>query len=88
MYSFVFFVLGMCKGRHRHQGVPPVKFFFVAHRRIRDCFMLQGTRNSFSCDGEWYGANEDARLLHVSGRLEMVSRRNFGHNREVAESKI
>jgi hypothetical protein len=29
--------------------------------------MLQGTRNGFSCDGEWYGANEDARLLHVSG---------------------
>jgi hypothetical protein len=50
--------------------------------------MLQGTRNSFSCDGEWYGANKDARLLHVSGRLDMVSRRNFGQNREVAESKI
>jgi hypothetical protein len=43
-----------------------------------DCFMFQGTRNGFSCDGESYGAKEDARLLHVSGGLKMACGRNFG----------
>ena len=48
--------------------------------------MLQGTRNGFSCDGEWYGAKEDARLLHVSGGLKWLLGETFAflHSRSTS----
>ena len=78
----------LCKGRHRPQGVPPAKFFFccTGGYEIDSCF--RGLEMASRVMGNGMEQTRMRDCFTCQGGLEMASRRNFRHNREVAESKI